>query len=163
MLKLDVDVSGLESLASDFRRTLPGELLGVAYDLSQQAEQDAKTEITRVIYNTPERGGYERTGALRDSIKGFAQVDRAGVTVGLEARGGAEGREYASYTELGTRGSFRDVASILADARDAPFGALASYSRSTGLEPRPYLYPALAEAERNLEGAILDAVDKAKR
>lgn len=163
MLKLDVDLSGLESLASDLQRTLPGELLGVAHDLSQQAEQDAKTEINRVIYNTAERGGYERTGALRDSIKGFAEVDRVGVTVGLEARGGAGGREYASYNELGTRGSFRDVASILADARDAPFGALASYSRSTGLEPRPYLYPALAEAERNLEGAILDAVDKAKR
>lgn len=59
-----------------------------------EAEKNAKIEITKKVYDTPEsKSGYKRTGRLRNSITN--DHDDTTVYVGTDV-------EYALYVELGT-------------------------------------------------------------
>jgi HK97 gp10 family phage protein len=59
-----------------------------------QAENNAKEEITKVVYNSPPApSGYVRTGALRNSITHTTDADAAYVGSNIE---------YAPYVEYGT-------------------------------------------------------------
>lgn len=59
-----------------------------------EAEKNAKIEITKKVYDTPEsKSGYKRTGRLRNSIAN--DHDDTTVYIGTNV-------EYAPYVELGT-------------------------------------------------------------
>ena len=61
--------------------------------LGMQGERNAKIEITRAVYDTPESPNYRRTGNLRNSITWTS--DRSAAYIGTDV-------EYAPYVELGT-------------------------------------------------------------
>lgn len=62
--------------------------------IAMQAEANAKIEVTRAVYDTPEsKSGYRRTGALRNSISHAHDETTAYVGSNLE---------YAPYVEMGT-------------------------------------------------------------
>ena len=72
---------------------LYGEALRKAYvEVGQKGEKNAKKELMRVVYDTPERG-YKRTGRLLGSVKGDSDDSAAYIGTNLE---------YAPYVELGT-------------------------------------------------------------
>lgn len=58
------------------------------------AEKNAKKEIKKAVYDTPERG-YKRTGRLRNSITHVAMEENRTVYIGTPV-------EYAAFVELGT-------------------------------------------------------------
>ena len=74
-----------------------GEQLGQAMiAIGMAAESNAKTEITKAVYDTPEsKSGYVRTGRLRNSISDGVDTDETAVYIGSNV-------EYAPYVELGT-------------------------------------------------------------
>ena len=60
------------------------------------AENNAKREITRAVYDTPEsKSGYVRTGRLRNSLTHEVAMNEKAVYIGSAV-------EYASYVEGGT-------------------------------------------------------------
>lgn len=74
-----------------------GEQLGQAMiAIGMTAESNAKREITKAVYDTPEsKSGYVRTGRLRNSISYGVDTDEPAVYIGSNV-------EYAPYVELGT-------------------------------------------------------------
>ncbi|MBP5613472.1 MAG: HK97 gp10 family phage protein [Bacteroidales bacterium] len=74
-----------------------GEQLGQAMiAIGMAAESNAKQEITKAVYDTPEsKSGYVRTGRLRNSISYGVDIDEPAVYIGSNV-------EYAPYVELGT-------------------------------------------------------------
>lgn len=74
-----------------------GEQLGQAMiAIGMTAESNAKKEITKAVYDTPEsKSGYVRTGRLRNSISYGVDTDEPAVYIGSNV-------EYAPYVELGT-------------------------------------------------------------
>lgn len=63
-------------------------------ELGQQGERNAKKEVTRAVYDTPESPIYPRTGNLRQHLT----HDRDGDTAIIGSP-----TEYAPYVEFGTR------------------------------------------------------------
>lgn len=59
------------------------------------AESNAKKEITRAVYDTPESKTYVRTGRLRNSLTHSVEMNEKAVYIGSAV-------EYAAYVELGT-------------------------------------------------------------
>ena len=59
------------------------------------AENNAKCEITRAVYDTPESPSYVRTGRLRNSLTHAVAMNEKAVYIGSAV-------EYAAYVELGT-------------------------------------------------------------
>ena len=77
-----------------FKQELADKLPRALEAVGLQAEANAKIEITRAVYDTPEaRSGYRRTGNLRNSISHVADDSRAYVGTNIE---------YAPYVEMGT-------------------------------------------------------------
>ena len=74
-----------------------GEQLGQAMiAIGMTAESNAKQEITKAVYDTPEsKSGYVRTGRLRNSISYGVDTSEPAVYIGSNV-------EYAPYVELGT-------------------------------------------------------------
>lgn len=74
-----------------------GEQLGQAMiAIGMTAESNAKQEITKAVYDTPEsKSGYIRTGRLRNSIAYGVDTSEPAVYIGSNV-------EYAPYVELGT-------------------------------------------------------------
>lgn len=74
-----------------------GEQLGQAMiAIGMTAESNAKQEITKAVYDTPEsKSGYVRTGRLRNSITYGVDTSEPAVYIGSNV-------EYAPYVELGT-------------------------------------------------------------
>ena len=62
-------------------------------EVGQEAESNAVIEVDRAVYDTPMRGGYIRTGSLRNSITHAKDAHAAYVGSNLE---------YAPYVEMGT-------------------------------------------------------------
>ena len=74
-----------------------GELLGQAMiAIGMTAESNAKQEITKAVYDTPEsKSGYVRTGRLRNSITYGVDTAEPAVYIGTNV-------EYGPFVELGT-------------------------------------------------------------
>ena len=83
---------GFEDHSGDILKALGSALEKALEELGFEAEKNAKIEITRAVYDTPERG-YIRTGNLRNSIS--HDHDGSSAYVGTNV-------EYAPYVELGT-------------------------------------------------------------
>lgn len=74
-----------------------GEQLGQAMiAIGMTAESNAKQEITKAVYDTPEsKSGYVRTGRLRNSITYGVDTAEPAVYIGTNV-------EYGPFVELGT-------------------------------------------------------------
>lgn len=160
---LDIDLYAFERDLQAFDRELGEDLLGVGDDLAKQAEADARQRLETLVYSTPQRGGYERTRMLIDSVQGSTAPTPTGVEVTLEAVGGNGGRQYAAANETGTRARYVPLETLLREARADPDPlGMRPYERGPGgLEPRPYVAPAMARAEDELPEVVLEAVSKA--
>ena len=73
-----------------------GEQLGQAMiAIGLTAESNAKREVNKAVYDTPESPNYKRTGRLLNSISYAVDTDEPAVYIGSNAK-------YAPYVELGT-------------------------------------------------------------
>jgi HK97 gp10 family phage protein len=77
-----------------FLNALPEQIEQALIAIGLTAETKAKEEVTRAVYDTPERG-YIRTGDLRKRITNKVEMSEKTVYIG-------ENLEYAPYVELGT-------------------------------------------------------------
>lgn len=161
-----VDLTGLQRRMGKVTSGVRLELANVVRQLTQEAEAYATELITVMIYDTPQRGGYERTGMLRDSIVASShQLASDRWEIRVYARGGAGGREYALFNELGTFDNHRSFEQILAAANVATARLIElNYGRpGKGLEPRPWVIPTAVHVARRAPLLILEAVRKAGR
>jgi HK97 gp10 family phage protein len=73
-----------------------GEQLGQAMiAIGMAAESNAKREVNKAVYDTPESPNYKRTGRLLNSISYAVDTDEPAVYIGSNVK-------YAPYVELGT-------------------------------------------------------------
>lgn len=73
-----------------------GEQLGQAMiAIGLTAESNAKREVNKAVYDTPESPNYKRTGRLGNSIGYAVDTDEPAVYIGSNVK-------YAPYVELGT-------------------------------------------------------------
>lgn len=90
-----VDVK-IEDNSKLFEKALAEQIEQALIAIGIAAEGNAKREITKRVYNTPEsKSGYVRTGRLRNSITHASDAEEKAVIVGSNV-------EYAPYVELGT-------------------------------------------------------------
>ena len=104
-----------------------------------------------LIYNTPRRSGYVRTGRLFDQTytrvftdqPGAAGEGRAVIEIGNRA-------PYAPYVEHGTYFNYRDIDAIVndAEARNSDPIVLHYLQRRPGVEPRPFIYSTVVFMQR---------------
>src|SRR5690606_15570595 len=136
-VRVKVDISKLQRHFNTLELETKSQLDRVFNRLQGDAEAVATEIINALIYRTPERGGYKRTGSLRDSIEaGWVQAGDKWTLI-LTAVGGAGGRRYALFNEAGTYDGAVSLRSILARAeRDKRALILLEYGDpAMGLEP----------------------------
>lgn len=90
-MAINVNVDA-QSNVEVFKAALPEQIAQALEAIGLDAEGHAKEEITKVVYDTPERG-YIRTGRLRNSISHARDDESAYIGTNVE---------YAPYVELGT-------------------------------------------------------------
>lgn len=162
MIGLSIDLSDLEAQFSGFSELA---LPDIARDLEIDAETFALERINRVIYDSPQRyydgDLYIRTHKLKDSIRARAEVTSDGLMVTLETGAGAGGRHYGLENELGRGNSRVDLGRVLRDARaSADPLDMPTYPREDELEARPFIIPAMAAVEDELERRLLDELGR---
>ena len=82
--------------SDEFLKALPEQIEQALTAVGITAENNAKREITRAVYDTPEsKSGYIRTGRLRNSLTHSVEMNEKAVYIGSAV-------EYAAYVELGT-------------------------------------------------------------
>ena len=164
-VKTAVDLSGLERhfklLAAGTSERIDTAFVG----LQDAAENLARRVVDAQIYDTPPRGGYDRTGALKRSIYAIRIREapfRWQLVVG--AVGGAGGRSYALFNERGTYGGRISLEQVLADAKAAGPGliVLEYGDPESGLEPRPWTIPTVVMVHNSLPEIVLDAIRRAE-
>lgn len=164
-VNLNIDLSVLERHFNSLDLEVKSQLDRTFNRLEGDAEAIATEIINALIYRTPERGGYKRTGALRDSIEAaWVQVgDRWSII--LTARGGAGGRTYALYNEAGTYDGAVSLDSILRRARanQAALILLEYGDPASGLEPRPWTIPTIVMLRRDFPKHFMEAVTAAEK
>lgn len=164
-VRFRVDLRGLEKHFNTLELEVKSQLDRVFNRLQGDAEAIATEVINALIYRTPERGGYKRTGALRDSIEAvWVQVgDRWSII--LTAVGGAGGRRYALFNEAGTYDGAVSLQSILARARANKNALiLLEYGDPVmGLEPRPWTIPTVVMLRRDFPKEFTQAVIAAEK
>lgn len=165
--RLTIDLSGLEK---HFKLLEGGTLTRIhaaVRDLAGDAKESAIDLINLQIYDTPARGNYVRTGALRSSI--HAEAERSGATrwsIVIGAVGGAGGRKYALFNERGTWGSRVTLESIRARAEAAKTHQglirLQYGDPKSGLEPRPWITPTIVMIAFYFPELVLTAIREAE-
>lgn len=91
----DIEVT-LTSNKDEILEALGVQLGQALIAVGMTAESNAKQEITKAVYDTPEsKSGYIRTGRLRNSISYAVDTDAGDVYIGSNV-------EYAPYVEFGT-------------------------------------------------------------
>ena len=84
----------VESNSAAVKEALSEQIEAALIAVGLAAETNAKNEITKAVYNTPEsKSGYVRTGRLRNSIANAHDEDS--VYIGTNV-------EYAAFVEIGT-------------------------------------------------------------
>ena len=82
--------------SDEFLKALPEQIEQALIAVGITAENNAKREITRAVYDTPEsKSGYVRTGRLRNSLTHSVAMNEKAVYIGSNV-------EYAAFVELGT-------------------------------------------------------------
>ena len=160
---VDLDDRQMRQRLQQMQRTMPAEVDLIAETLAALGKEYARDLVTVMIYATPQRSGYRRTRWLIRSI--YSAVERnmnnRTIIVGAAAH-------YAAFNEFGTYDGWLGSDAekqILQDARAAhsdliklEYGDVAS-----GLEPRPYIIPALVMLERKLPELTIRAIRRVMR
>ena len=169
-LDITLDTSEVDRLLqalSEFGRKDAGRV--ALQRVAVKSLQHALALLDALIYDTPPRGGYERTRRLRRGMKTFVREEDGGPVLYIinDARS-KRGAPYPVYNELGTYANARNPADILAAAQGRvpsnlilmQFGKV-----GRGLEPRPFFFPTVAYAEHiipiELERALLERLASA--
>ena len=92
MKKIEISLTDNSDLIKD---ALEDQLEQALTAVGITAESNAKKEITRAVYDTPESPSYVRTGRLRNSLTHAVAMDEKAVYIGSAVG-------YAAYVELGT-------------------------------------------------------------
>ena len=105
--------------------------------------EHAQELLDRLVYLTPERG-YERTGKLRNSVKGFVRRDGGVTTLYMFVE--TSKAPYAQYVEHGTFDQARSEAEIIElaqrEARENLEVLILEFGKEgKGMEARPFMYP----------------------
>lgn len=80
-----------ESHLGDFKDALKEQTEQALIAIGLSAESNAKQEITRAVYDTPEsKSGYVRTGRLRNSIANAVDMEEKAAIIGTNV-------EYAAF------------------------------------------------------------------
>ena len=114
-------IVSFESHLSTVLKATDEALARAAEIIGGMAESNAKIEVTRAVYDTPESPNYVRTGNLRNSLTHTTEDNGRTVIVGSTAK-------YAPYVELGTGRSSS------ASGGEGVF---------KGMAPRPFIRPAI--------------------
>lgn len=166
-LFLDIDTSEVDQLLQVLDRFGQRDAGRVAMqEVAVKSLEHALRLLDTLIYDTPPRGGYERTRRLRRGMKTFVREETEGPVLYFvnDARS-KSGAPYPVYNEMGTRALAQRPDAILNMARSRlPTDlVLIEFGRqSGGLEPRPFFLPTVAYAEHllpvELERALLAAL-----
>ena len=92
MKKIEISLTDNSDLIKD---ALEDQLEQALTAVGITAESNAKKEITRAVYDTPESKTYVRTGRLRNSLTHSVAMNEKAVYIGSAVG-------YAAYVELGT-------------------------------------------------------------
>lgn len=164
-IRTTVSITQLQRHFSMLRDDTRAKLDVAMTKLTSEAEQTAVDLINRQIYDTPPRGRYVRTGALRGSIDSVqVQKARDKWEVLIGAVGQLRGRKYASFNELGTykgrvsRRSIQKRAKAIEGLIQLHFGR-----PSKGLEPRPWTIPTAVMIGRRMPEVFIRAVRMSER
>jgi hypothetical protein len=138
------------------------EIAAVARFLAVEGRERARDIATAQIYATPQRGDYKRTYTLLRSI--YGEVRKVGfshiIIVGAAA-------DYAIFNELGTYdNTFPGIQDQIAlDAFDTGSARpLLTYPKNgRGLEPRPFIIPAVVALYNNLVSLLDQAYARVSR
>lgn len=156
--RFEVDISGLERHYKQLEVEVEKNTKALMTREVTEAEERALELIDKVIYDTPERGGYKRTGALKRSI--YAVYVKRGYEWHLEVGAlGSPERAYALYNERGTYKGRVTLDSIMKLAMKNAYKGLIVLEygdAAKGLEPRPWTIPVVVMMNRDL-GPKLDA------
>jgi hypothetical protein len=152
---------GMAQLAAHWPKELPI----VMETLAALGKEFARDIVTEMIYATPQRGEYRRTRMLIRSI--YSAVRQEGTTHLISVGASAH---YAAFNEFGTYESWlgenadrqiieasrgkqgsRDTLILLKTEFGDPQG---------GLEPRPFILPALVMLERRLPEFIWRSLER---
>lgn len=153
-VRVEVDDKELRRALEQLRDAVPREVDLIARTLAGIGREYARDIITIAIYATPERGGYQRTRYLLRSIYGAVDSDKNASVVTLGAAA-----EYSSYNELGTYDGEVAPDEVLERARKVKSDLIVlEYGDvDRGLEPRPFILPALVMLERRVPGLVAQA------
>jgi hypothetical protein len=112
--------------------------------------------VNALIYDTPERGGYSRTGRLKRGIK--AHVVREGGQARLYLVNTQPA--YPGYVEVGTYDNRLTIEEVLAMAEGVPdeLILLDVPREGKGMEARPTLYPTWVYLARTMPEVVMDAL-----
>ncbi len=92
MAGIEISLTDNSDLAKD---ALEDQLEQALTAVGITAENNAKREITRAVYDQPESKSYVRTGRLRNSLTYYVAMNEKAVYIGSAV-------EYAAPVELGT-------------------------------------------------------------
>jgi hypothetical protein len=162
-IEVDFDDSDFKRFFKGLNRAGQNAVFVGMQRLARDTLEHAQELLERLIYATPERGGYERTGKLRRGVRTYVTTDASGPTLWLIATA-----DYSDYNERGTYDYKIEPSEIIAKAQASNADLiLLEYGRNPGLkglEPRPWHYVSSVWAQKNLPRvvykAILDAVSR---
>jgi hypothetical protein len=158
-ISLSLDTREMQRYLVRLGREMPEAVATIAHTLATLGKEYARDIITVQIYATPQRGGYRRTRYLLRSIYSAVQAykkDGHRIVVGASA-------SYAAFNEYGTYdGWIGENASeeIVEAARQAQSDLITlEYGNvEVGLEPRPFIIPALVMLERKAPELVIRAM-----
>ena len=163
LMTITVDDRELQAALVKLRQRAPHEIKLIAETLAALGKEYARDIVTVMIYATPERSGYKRTRFLLRSIYSEVQQRKGQTIITLGA-----GANYAAFNEFGTYDGWLGEgaeAQILADARAAGSDLITlEYGNpGRGLEPRPFIIPALVQLEKKAPELVMRAVRRMTR
>ena len=156
----------------DLIARFPNEIASDYASFREFGERSAKQLLRSQIYDTPQRGGYVRTGALMRGMAVTAQAPGGNLTLTFKNTAqSSKGFPYAIVNELGNIQRVRDNKTILTvnELRDLARERVNEnatppairYGRRAGiLEPRPFAIPAAAATERRVFARLSERVQE---
>jgi hypothetical protein len=125
--------------------------------LQVRGEEHALRLLNQLIYMTPERGGYRRTGNLRANFRVFAVQERGEARLYMVNTTPG----YPPHVEQGTYDNKLEPDDIISLAEGIPGEVILmdfGDAQGKGMEPRPSFYPTWVKLARELPGEVMTAL-----
>jgi hypothetical protein len=159
VVSLSLDTREMQRYLGQLNKEMPDAVATIAHTLATLGKEYARDIITVQIYATPQRGDYRRTRYLLRSIYSAVQsYENRGhrIAVGASA-------SYAAFNEYGTYDGWlgENASSEIVDAARRVQSDLITLEYGqveVGLEPRPFIIPALVMLERKAPELVIRAM-----